>query len=214
MKKGLFVTFEGIDGSGKTTQVQEFIRRLKEASLPFLLVREPGGTEIGEKIRDILLDKANSDIFPVTELLLYSASRHQLIRQSVLSSLQNGEIVVLDRFFDSTTAYQGFGRGIDLSFIKRLNSIATESLKPDLTIILDIPVSEREKRLSMQKLDRMEMENFDFNERVRQGFLSIAKEEPERIKVIDGTLSSGDISKIVWNNFKKIKKEKFLNENF
>lgn len=214
MKKGLFVTFEGIDGSGKTTQVQEFIRRLKEASLPFLLVREPGGTEIGEKIRDILLDKANSDIFPITELLLYSASRHQLIRQSVLSALQNGEIVVLDRFFDSTTAYQGFGRGIDLSFIKRLNSIATESLKPDLTIILDIPVSEREKRLSMQKLDRMEMEDFDFNERVRQGFLSIAKEEPERIKVIDGTLSSGNISKIVWSNFKQIKKEKFLNENF
>ena len=179
MKKGLFITFEGIDGSGKTTQVTEFIRRLKSASIPFLLFREPGGTKIGEKVREILLDKSNTGMKPITELFLYSASRYQLTCQSIIPALESGKVVICDRFYDSTTAYQGYARGIDLSFIERLNSVATESLVPNLTFILDISLFEREKRIGGKDLDRLEQEDIEFQKRVREGFFAIAKKEPK-----------------------------------
>jgi len=212
MKKGLFITFEGIDGSGKTTQVMEFIRRLKNDSVPFLLFREPGGTKIGEKVREILLDKSNTGMRPITELLLYSASRYQLTYQSIIPALETGKIVICDRFYDSTTAYQGYARGIDLSFIERLNSVATESLVPDLTFFLDISLLEREKRIRDKDLDRLEQEDIEFQKRVREGFFTIAKKEPERVVIIDGSRLSEEISNEIWSNFIKIRKGKYNNE--
>lgn len=212
MKKGLFITFEGIDGSGKTTQVREFIRRLNNDSVPFLLFREPGGTKIGEKVREILLDKSNTGMKPITELLLYSASRYQLTCQSIIPALESGKIVICDRFYDSTTAYQGYARGIDLSFIERLNSVATESLVPDLTFFLDISLLEREKRIRDKDLDRLEQEDIEFQKRVREGFFTIAKKEPERVVIIDGSRLSEEISNEIWSNFIKIRKGKYNNE--
>lgn len=201
MKKGVFLTFEGIDGSGKTTQVNKFIHRLKLENIPFLLLREPGGTKIGEKIRDILLDKDNMEIFPVTELLLYSASRYQLTKQLIIPALENGKIVVCDRFYDSTTAYQGYARGIDLSFIDKLNLFVTESIKPDLTFIFDVPLSERNRRVGKKEPDRLEQESIDFQKKVREGFLSIAKKESDRVILIDGTQEIDVISNQIWNHF-------------
>ena len=212
MKKGLFITFEGIDGSGKTTQVKEFIRRLEIASIPFLLFREPGGTEIGEKVRRILLDKSNTGMLPITELLLYSASRYQLTCQSIIPALESGKVVICDRFYDSTTAYQGYARCIDLSFIERLNSVATESLVPDLTFILDISLLEREERIGNKDLDRLEQEDIKFQERVREGFIAIAKKEPERAIIIDGSRASAKISDEIWGYFIKIRKGEYNDE--
>jgi dTMP kinase len=201
MKKGVFLTFEGIDGSGKTTQVNKFIQRLKLEGILFLLLREPGGTKIGEKIRDILLDKDNMEIFPVAELLLYSASRYQLTKQLVIPALESGKVVVCDRFYDSTTTYQGYARGIDLSFIEQLNLFVTESTKPDLTFILDVPLSERNRRVEKKDLDRLEQESIDFQKKVREGFFSIAKKEPNRVILIDGTQEIDTISKQIWDHF-------------
>ncbi|HCL00285.1 MAG TPA: dTMP kinase [Candidatus Marinimicrobia bacterium] len=208
MNKGLFVTFEGIDGSGKTTQVNELIRRLAKEGIPYLLYREPGGTDIGEKIRDILLDKNHSSMLPITELLLYSASRYQLTVNSILPALNKGKVVICDRFYDSTTAYQGYGRGIDLDFIHRLNCVATKSLKPDLTFILDISLEERKNRLGEKVLDRLEQENLEFHKRVRKGFIQMANHEPERMVLIDGNRSVIEQSKEIWNYFKNLKDKK------
>ena len=202
----MFITFEGIDGSGKTTQIKHFIENLERESIPFLLLREPGGTIIGEKIREILLDKNNSDMLPLTEYLLYSASRHQLTKQRVLPALNEGKVVVCDRYFDSSTAYQGYGRKIDLKFVHKLNTTATIGTLPDLTIVLDIPVSERDSRIESENFDRLEQENRDFQESVREGFLSIAKQSPDRFIVVDGTLLPETVSNIIWNHFKNMNK--------
>lgn len=208
MNKGILITFEGIDGSGKTTQINELIRRLDQRNIEYQLFREPGGTRIGEKIRDILLDKDHSSMLPITELLLYSASRYQLTMRSIVPALNAGKIVICDRFYDSTTAYQGFGRGIDLEFIKRLNAVATESLIPDITFILDISLEKRLKRLGEKNLDRLEREALAFHKKVREGFIAMAKEEPERMILIDGSRPSEEISKEIWNHVKSIKSEK------
>ena len=208
MNKGILITFEGIDGSGKTTQINELIHRLDQEKIDYRLFREPGGTRIGEKIRDILLDKDHSSMLPITELLLYSASRYQLTMRSIIPALKAGKVVVCDRFYDSTTAYQGYGRGIDLEFIKRLNAVATESLIPDKTFILDISLKERLQRLGEKNLDRLEMETVAFHKRVREGFIAMAREEPERMVIIDGSRSSEEISKEIWNHVKSIKSEK------
>lgn len=208
MNKGILITFEGIDGSGKTTQINELIHRLDQEKIDYRLFREPGGTRIGEKIRDILLDKDHSSMLPITELLLYSASRYQLTMRSIIPALKAGKVVVCDRFYDSTTAYQGYGRGIDLEFIKRLNAVATESLIPDKTFILDISLKERLQRLGEKNLDRLEMEAVAFHKRVREGFIAMAREEPERMVIIDGSRSSEEISKEIWNHVKSIKSEK------
>jgi dTMP kinase len=208
MNKGILITFEGIDGSGKTTQINELIRRLDQGNIDYRLFREPGGTRIGEKIRDILLDKDHSSMLPITELLLYSASRYQLTMRLIIPALKAGKVVICDRFYDSTTAYQGFGRGIDLKFIKRLNAVATESLIPDKTFILDISLEERLQRLDEKNLDRLEMEVVVFHKRVREGFIAMAREEPERMVLIDGSRPSEEISKEIWNHVKSIKSEK------
>lgn len=206
MSKGLLITFEGIDGSGKTTQIKRFMQKCADENIPVVLFREPGGTPIGEKIRNILLDKSNSGMCAITELLLYSASRHQLSHELIRPALESGKIVVCDRFYDSTTVYQGYGRGIDLEFIKALNRIATEHLVPDLTFIFDIPTAERTLRIGTRDLDRLEREDHAFQEKIRQGFRKIAEIEPDRICLIDGTKTEQSISKEVWQKFSRMLK--------
>ncbi len=201
MKKGLLISFEGIDGCGKTTQIDLFIKRLEQANISFSLYREPGGTLIGEKIRTILLDNHNIDLLPFSESLLYATSRHQLCCQKIKPDLEKEMVVICDRFYDSTTAYQGYGRGIDLKFIKQLNTFATKSLHPDLTYVLDISLPERSRRIARKDRDRLENEDEKFQERVRQGFYEIAIQDPDRVKMIDGARSSQEIAAEIWKYF-------------
>ena len=201
MQKGLFITFEGIDGSGKTTQINHFIERLGQRGIAYKFVREPGGTPIGEKIRAILLDVSHREMCGETEILLYSASRFQLTEQLIRPALASGKIVVCDRFYDSTTAYQGYGRGINLEFVRRLNAFATRSLQPDLTFLLDVSLEKRTDRIRQKTKDRLEKEHNDFQARVRKGFLEIAAKEKDRWIVIDGGADIESISQIVWQHF-------------
>ncbi len=186
--QGNLITFEGIDFSGKSVQANLLLGALKDRNLPVLFLREPGGTEISEKIRAVLLDNANHKMSAMTEVLLYSAARAQMVRESIIPHLEKGFVVICDRYFDSTTAYQGFGRKIDLDFIKKLNSFATEELVPDLTFLIDL---DPEIALQRKKtdLDRLEKEDLEFHQRVRNGYLEIARPNPERFVIIDGERS-------------------------
>jgi dTMP kinase len=191
MKKGLFITFEGLDKVGKSTQVSRLVDWIKSRKKPVTLVREPGSTEISERIRMILLDKDNAGkIAPLTELLLYNAARAQLVEEVIRPALARGELVVADRFYDSTTAYQGYGRGLDIELIRSINMAATGELVPDLTILMSIgPLDEaivNHRRFESSSTDdRLEKESLEFRERVRRGFLEIAKGEPTRFLVVD-----------------------------
>lgn len=203
MKDGLFITFEGIDGCGKTTQIELLSRKLEDRNLGYLIVREPGGTRIGEKIRNILLDNGNIDMEAKTELLLYSASRYQLSKQRLLPELKTGKVVICDRFYDSTTAYQGYGRGLDIDFIESLNKFATDNLVPDLTIFLDISLEERNRRIGENKLDRLENEENTFHEKVRNGFFKLSEKNKERFIKLDGTEKIERISQKIWNKIER-----------
>ena len=186
--QGNLITFEGIDFSGKSVQANFLNEALKGRKLPVLFLREPGGTEISEKIRSVLLDNANHKMSAMTEVLLYSAARAQMVRESIIPHLEKGFVVICDRYFDSTTAYQGFGRKIDLDFIKKLNSFATEELEPDLTFLIDLdPVIALQRKKT--DLDRLEKENLEFHQRVRNGYLEIARPNTERFVIIDGKQS-------------------------
>ncbi len=209
----MFITFEGVDLCGKTTQAEILIRRLKDLGYDVVFVREPGGTKISEIIRNILLDLRNCEMDSITELFLFSASRAQLVREVILPSLKNGKIVVCDRFYDSTLAYQGYGRGIDIEKIKVINELASFGLTPDITFLIDIPVEEiyRRKQKAVESgnakntVDRMEISGFEFYERVRWGYLEIAKMS-ERFVVIDGTKGIDEISEKIWSIvFEKLK---------
>jgi len=186
--QGTLITFEGIDFSGKSVQANLLHGALKDRKLPVLFLREPGGTEISEKIRMVLLDNANHKMSAITEVLLYSAARAQMVRENILPNLEAGSIVICDRYFDSTTAYQGFGRKIDLDFIKKLNNFATEELVPDLTFLIDL-----DPKIALQRkktdLDRLENEDSEFHQRVRNGYLEITRLHSDRFVIIDGTQS-------------------------
>ena len=193
----MFLTFEGVDSSGKTTQAAilvEFLRARGDAPVHF--IREPGGTAISERLREILLDRSNLELSELTELFLFSASRAQLVSQVIVPALARGEIVVCDRFADSTTAYQGYGRGRDLEAVRRINGVATAGTEPDLTVLVDITVGEIEARKNAAggAKDRMESAGREFYERVRRGYLAIAREHPERFVVIDGIRGVNDIA--------------------
>lgn len=198
----LFITFEGLDFSGKSTQVALFADRLARSGNQHLVLRDPGGTAIGERIRSILLDREVLNMSEVTELFLFSASRAQLVTQIIKPNLESGTIVVSDRFYDSTTAYQGSGRGLPLDAIATINRSASGGLVPDVTFFIDIPVSEVERRMVGQKAgaDRMEMSGKVFYEQVRQGYLQLASAEP-RFEVIDGLLQIQEIHEKVWNRY-------------
>lgn len=189
---GVFITFEGIEGCGKSTQIQRLADRLHAQGARVVLTREPGGTVIGERIRSVLLDASHSAMAPVTELLLYTAARHQHVAEVIRPSLEQGRIVLCDRYADATTAYQGAARRIDPDAIRQLHRIATENLDPTLTILLDCPAAEglaraRERNAlshEASKHDRFEREELAFHERVREGYLAIAADHPRRVAVI------------------------------
>lgn len=184
----MFISLEGPDGGGKTTQVHLLAEWLRSQGHDVLQTREPGGTRIGDQIRSVLHDSANTDMDPRTEILLYSASRAQLVAQLLSPALDAGKIVVCDRFFDSTLAYQGFGRGLDLRVLKTVTAFATAGLKPDLTICLDLDPGKGLQRrlLGGGEWNRLDAEALAFHESVRAGYLELAKAEPERWAVIDG----------------------------
>ena len=203
-KKGIFISFEGIEGSGKTIQARLLDEFLRKKGYTVVLTEEPGGTQIGLKIRELLLSVEHQEMTSVTELMLYNASRAQLIKEVILPSIKKGAIVITDRFNDSTVAYQGYGRGIDLNLIDSIDRIVTAGLKPDITILLDLNVEVGLKRnRGIHKADRLELEDKAFHKKVRNGYLEIAGKEPERIKLIDASKSieeiHGEIVSIVMN---------------
>jgi dTMP kinase len=195
---GLFITFEGPDGSGKTTQVQLLAEYLEAGGHEVLITREPGGTPIGDQIRSVLHDVKNSEMTCETEFLLYSASRAQLVRQVLLPHLARGGTVLCDRFADSSLAYQGYGRELDLKAIRSITQFATGGLTPDLTVYLDIPVEEgiqrkqAAHRAQAGEWNRLDQQTLDFHRRVHRGYLQIARTDPERWLVIDATQSVAD----------------------
>ncbi len=184
MEHGTFITFEGIEGSGKSTQAARLKAFLEEQGLEVLVTREPGGSPIGEQIRHVLLDPGNHGMVPLAELLLYEASRCQHVEAVIRPALDRGNAVICDRFFDASTAYQGYARGLGIKMVGELNLVATGGRKPDLTIVLDLPVEMGLRRLG-RNLDRIEREAVEFHERVRQGYLRIAEDEPDRVKVVN-----------------------------
>ncbi|UCE68062.1 MAG: dTMP kinase [Candidatus Zixiibacteriota bacterium] len=196
----MFITFEGLDKVGKSTQVENLVKYLKSKNLDIILVREPGSTEISEQIRNILLDKNNAGkISPMTELLLYNAARAQLVDDIIRPALDRGEIVISDRFYDSTTAYQGYGRGIDIELIRSVNMAATGNLIPDLTVLMSVgpleeTINNHERFQSSSSDDRLERESLEFRERVRAGFLEIAQKEPERFLVVNAEDTIGNVA--------------------
>jgi len=193
----MFISFEGIDFCGKSTQIKLLQQYLEQQGENVVLLREPGGTEISEKIRDILLDKKNLHLCTESEILLFSASRAQLVREVINPSLQKGFYVLSDRFHDSTTAYQGFGRGISLEIVERVNSLAIGSTIPQITFFIDIPTEEakrRKQQIASLELDRIEISKIDFYERVRKGYFYLAEKE-KRIKIINGLKQIDEIHK-------------------
>ncbi len=197
MNRGKLITFEGIDGCGKTTQLRLLERVLTSRNTPFVSTREPGGTDLGKTIRAALLNVSRQKVEPLAELLLYSADRAQHVREVILPNLEAGTLVLSDRFYDATVAYQGAGRGFDLSLIKQLNDLATGGLKPDITLLFDLEVKtgmerihwrgEAEAKGDEAEADRLDLEPTDFHENVRKAYLELAAAEPERFKVINAT---------------------------
>jgi dTMP kinase len=184
--KGAFISFEGIEGTGKSTQAKLLAEYLSLKGYRVIQTMEPGGTKISLKIRELLLSLDSREMDQVTELLLYNAARVQHIKEVIEPALERGDIVITDRFSDSTTAYQGYARGIDLQLIDSLDMIATKKLRPDITILLDIDVKTGLARNKvLNKSDRLELEGISFHEKVRMGFVQIAAREPERVKVLD-----------------------------
>ena len=199
--KGIFITFEGIDGCGKSTQCELLKKYFEDNGKDFVFVREPGGTVIGERIREILLDKKNTQMTPRTELLLFEAARAQITDEVIKSSLEEGKIVICDRFFDSSSAYQGMARGMGMDFVASLNMAATGGLKPDVTFFFDLSAEEALARRGKrgEASDRIELAGLKFQEDVRSGYLELAKSSDGRIVTLDAMQSPDEI-------FEQIKK--------
>jgi dTMP kinase len=200
----LFITFEGGEGSGKSIQARALYRRLSRLAMPALLTHEPGGTSLGKKLSRCLKWAQNTEMSPLAELLLFNASRAQLIDEVVQPGLDRGEIVICDRYADSTTVYQGYGRGLDLEMVTAINNVATQGLKPDLTVLLDIPVEAGLARKQAKRQDRFEQEEANFHRRVRQGYLKLAASNPQRWLVIDARQSKTKIGEIIWQRVSQL----------
>lgn len=204
-EKDVFLTFEGIEGCGKTTQVKRLARRLGALSIPFVSTLEPGGTRIGREIRRILLNSRNQDLDPMAELFLYAADRAQHVKEVIIPALEEGKWVLCDRFYDATTVYQGFARGQDSRLIGLLNREASKGIRPDLTFLLDCPVGIGLKRAIKRNnaapgpgLDRFEKEENAFHERVRNGYLRLARKNPERFVVIDASMGEDELESSIF----------------
>jgi dTMP kinase len=204
MSRGVFITFEGSEGCGKSTQAKRLAARLEQAGLQVLSTREPGGTPIGEKIRDLLQFAPESFAMTAeTELLLFEASRSQLVREIIRPALEQGSVVISDRFFDSTTVYQGVARKLEPDTVEKLNDFAVGGDRPDLTIVLDVDVATARARMlrrvrPVQALDRMEQEPVEFYERVGEGYRDLARREPARVRLLDGARSPDEIEDEIW----------------
>ncbi len=203
---GLFITFEGLDGSGKSTQARLLFDDLRQRGVPAVLTREPGGTRIGEQIRETLHSTANVEMLPRSEVLLYSASRAQLVGEFVLPRLTSQQVVVCDRYADSTLAYQGYGHGLDLDFLRTLTEFATCGLRPDLTVYLDLPVDVglgRRRGAAQSELgewNRMDQQTADFYTRVREGYLQMIAADPQRWLVVNATPPAEVVYEAVWRS--------------
>jgi len=208
---GQFITFEGIEGSGKTTQIRMAGKYLKRHHIPFLITSEPGGTPLGRKIRKILLNRDSYGICAEAEVLLFSAARVQHVRDVISPALSEGKTVLCDRFSDSTLVYQGLGRGLDHDFIKGLNDFTSAGLKPDLTIVFDLPI-EIGLRRAMERMrlavsaapDRVVGEDLEFHRKIREGYLLLARQEPERFRIIDSAKDVISINREVCSYLKGI----------
>ncbi len=191
----MFISFEGIEGSGKTTHVKHTVRFLKDKGHDCVITREPGGTRIGKKIRAILLDPMSKDMDPLAELLLYTADRAQHIKEFILPLLSDGKMVLCDRYYDATMAYQGFARGLDIGLIEKMHKLLFENLKPDITLLLDLPPEiglarawkQIETGIRTGEETRFEEETLSFHKKVRSGYLELAHLEPERFRIIDAS---------------------------
>lgn len=192
--RGLFITVEGIDGCGKSTQARLIAAALEAAGHDVLRLREPGGAKISEQIRAILLDPANAEMGDACELLLYEAARAQLVHQVIRPALAAGKTVVCDRFYDSTTAYQAFADGLDRNMVSQANELAVDGCRPDLTLVFDLPVEDALRRRSGREAeDRLELKGLEFQERVAAGFRAVAADEPDRVKLIDAGESIAEV---------------------
>jgi len=207
----VFVTFEGIEGCGKSTQARRLAARLKREGLSCVLTLEPGGTPIGQKIRRILLDQDHHDLSPLSELLLYEADRAQHVEQVIRPALARNQWVICDRFFDATTVYQGVARGQDLQMVQFLNKRASLGMMPDRTFLIDCPVEiglqralKRNASLSDPGQDRFEKEKIEFHAAVREGYLSLAKKEPHRFLVVDGALGEDSLEAIILDHLRPL----------
>jgi dTMP kinase len=200
----LFITFEGGEGCGKSLQTRALYRNLDRLAIPAVLVYEPGGTTLGERVRHILKQACEIPISPLSELLLFNASRSQLVNEVISPALQQGKIVICDRFSDSSIAYQSYGRGLDLNLVREINQIASQGLKPDLTFLLDVPPEVGLSRKKPAADDRFEKETLSFHRFVREGFLKLAAAEPQRWVVIDSTLSKNQIAGIIWEKTSRL----------
>ena len=195
-----FISFEGIDFSGKSTQIQMLKDKLITNGQKVIILREPGGTQISELIREILLDKNNLSMTSTTEMLLYSAARNQVLNEKIFPALESGTFVIADRYVDSTTAYQGFGRKISLDLIKQVNQIATNDFLPSLTFFLDLTLEKmtlRQKKMN-NEVDRLEAAGNEFFNRVREGYLKIADTNNNRFKIIDANKDISELSEEIW----------------
>ncbi|MBP8683663.1 MAG: dTMP kinase [Trichococcus sp.] len=197
--RGIFITIEGPDGSGKTTALQQVVPRLQqEMNRKVVATREPGGSPIAEKIRSLILDPSHTDMDSRTEALLYAASRRQHLIEKVLPVLESGDVIFCDRFVDSSIAYQGYARGIGEDGIREINQFATEGLEPDVTLYIDVPAEVGIQRihanLDEREYNRLDQEKLDFHEKVRAGYQQLAKANPERIVVVDGTMSREEVA--------------------
>ena len=211
--KGIFITFEGIDGSGKTTQIELLNSFLKQSGFDVVLTREPGGTDIGDKIRKILLDSKNIQMSYRAETLLFLASRAELVSKVIRPSLNQGKIVICDRFFDSTIAYQGIARQLGAEKILDMSLWATENIIPDLTFLLSIDVWECENRIKngKKKKDRIEKEEIDFKSKIQEGYMQLAGKNKERFVIVDGCLEIESVFAVVKNNTLRVLKSKGFN---
>ncbi len=200
----LFITFEGGEGSGKSVQSRALYIKLSQLAIPALLTHEPGGTPLGKKLGRWLKWAQDMDISPLTELLLFNASRAQLIDKVIHPNLEKGKIVICDRYADSTTAYQSYGRGLDLDMVKAVNNAATQELKPALTILLDMSVAKGLARKRAKKQDRFEQEEIAFHNRVREGYLKLAANDPQRWLVVDASQPKRKVAQIIWQRVSQL----------
>ena len=210
--KGIFITFEGIDGSGKTTQIELLNSFLKQSGFDVVLTREPGGTDIGDKIRKILLDSKNIQMSYRAETLLFLASRAELVSKVIQPSLNQGKIIICDRFFDSTIAYQGIARQLGAEKILDMSLWATENIIPDLTFLLSIDVWKCENRIKngKKKKDRIEKEEIDFKSKIQEGYMQLAGKNKERFVIVDGCLDIESVFAVVKSNTLRVLKSKKL----